>query len=243
MVQTFFQAVAVLVQSLRKTALPVVSVAALLVVVFKPANATGQDSTKFSLSVGYGLGSLFFTPDLQNYSSYDFDSASMQGSTRIERLSTDLKIKPILVKLDMKISPKSSLGIQLIYNGYTSSGTRIDSIWVPSSGTYTVEEKSTKYTLNRFRVQVTYTKHFYHKNPLFESYFYSGLGWSQKYRKYRVGDTYLNFNEAPVFELINFPISIRFAYGLRFNFTPRWSLHTEFGLGGPPFTIGLAARF
>ncbi|MDH4472925.1 MAG: hypothetical protein QE487_09970 [Fluviicola sp.] len=237
------QAIANSMRRLRFGALSAMLALALLLVVFKPLNASAQDSTRFSVSLSYGVGALFLTPDLQNYSSFDFDSTAMQGSTRIEQLSTDLKIKPFLLKFDMDITPKKSIGLQLIYNGFTSSGTRLDSIWVPTSGTYTVEEKSTKYTMNRFRVQATFTWHFYHKNPLFESYFYTGVGWSRKYRKYRVGDEYPNYSEAPVFDLINFPVSIRFAYGFRFNFTERFGLQTEIGLGGPLLSIGLSAKF
>jgi len=216
---------------------------AILTVVFKPVNVSAQDSTHYSVSLSYGVGALFFTPNLQNYSSYDFDSTAMQGSTRSEQLSTDLKIKPFLLKFDMDITPKTSIGLQCIYNGFTSSGTRIDSVWVPASGTYNVEEKNTQYTMNRFRVQATFTWHFYHKNPLFESYFYTGVGWSRKYRKYLVGNENHNLSEAPVFDFINFPVSIRFAYGFRFNFTERFGLQTEIGLGGPLLSIGLSAKF
>lgn len=237
------QTVAISMRFIRFGVMSVVFSAALLFALFNPVNASAQDSSKFSLSIGYGLGSLFFTPNFQNYSIYDFDSVAMQGSTRIEQLSTDLKIKPFLVKFDMKITPKASIGMQFIYNGFTSSGTRIDSIWVPASGTYTIEEKDTKYTMNRFRIQATFTRHFYHKNPLFESYLYSGVGWSRKYRKYQVGDESHNTSEAPVFDFIDFPVSIRLAYGFRFNFTQRYGLQTEVGLGGPLFTLGLSAKF
>lgn len=237
------QAIANSMRRLRFGAFSSMLAMALLLVVFKPVNASAQDSTRYSVSLGYGVGALFFTPDLQNYSSYDLDSATMQESVRIEQLSTDLKIKPIMLKFDMDITPKKSIGLQLIYNGFTSSGTRLDSIWVPATGTYTVEEKSTQYTMNRFRVQATFTWHFYHKNPLFESFFYTGLGWSRKYRKYRVGNESPSYDEAPVFDIINFPVSIRLAYGFRFNFTERFGLQTEIGLGGPLLSIGLSAKF
>jgi hypothetical protein len=243
MKQTSSQAIANSMRTLCAGALSSMLALALLMVVLKPINASAQDSTNYSLSLSYGVGALFFTPNLQNYSSYDFDSATMQGSTRIEQLSTDLKIKPFLLKFDMDITPKKSIGLQFIYNGFTSSGTRIDSVWVPASGTYNVEEKNTQYIMNRFRVQATFTWHFYHKNPLFESYFYTGVGWSRKYRKYRVGNEEHNLSEAPVFDFINFPISIRLAYGFRFNFTERVGLQTEFGLGGPLLSIGLSAKF
>lgn len=243
MKQTSLQAIAHSMRTLRAGVLSFVLAFTLLTVVFKPVNTYAQDSTNYSVSLSYGVGALFFTPNLQNYSSYDFDSAAMQGSTRIEQLSTDLKIKPFLLKFDMDITPRKSIGLQFIYNGFTASGTRIDSVWVPASGTYNVEEKNTKYTMNRFRVQATFTWHFYHKNPLFESYFYTGLGWSSKYRKYRVGNEERNPSEAPVFELINFPISMRLAYGFRFNFTERFGLQTEIGLGGPLLSIGLSAKF
>ncbi|ASS49636.1 MAG: hypothetical protein A3D31_01985 [Candidatus Fluviicola riflensis] len=219
----------------------------LLLAVFQPANAQETDSTgndpKYYLSLSYGIGALFFTPDIQSYSVYDFDSTVMQGSSTLEELSTDLKIKPFLVKFDMKISPKSSLGVQLIYNGFTATGIRIDSVWVPATETHTITQKNTSYTMNRFRVQLTFTKHFYHKNPLFESYFYTGLGWSRKYRKYQVGNELYNFREAPVSGTVNFPVSIRLAYGLRFHVSERSSLQAEFGFGGPLVSIGLSTRF
>ncbi|MES2555823.1 MAG: hypothetical protein V4604_06720 [Bacteroidota bacterium] len=219
----------------------------LLLAVFQQANAQEADSTgndpKYSLSLSYGIGAMFFTPDVQSYSVYDFDSTVMQGSSTLEELTTDLKIKPFLLKFDIKTSPKSSLGVQLIYNGFTATGIRIDSVWVPASGTHTITAKNTSYTMNRIRVQLTFTKHFYHKNPLFESYFYVGLGGSRKYRKYRVGNELENFQEAPVSGTVNFPVSIRLAYGLRFHVSERSSLQAEFGFGGPLVAIGLSTRF
>ena len=225
----------------------------LFIISLQPIDVAGQKDTiakkdtKYALSIGYGFGSLFFTPNYTISHNLFYDTIDTL-SFQTEELTTDLKIKPILAKFSFKINERSSLGIQCIYNGYIASGTNIDSIWVEGSQSYTVNRYRTKFVMNRFRVQLLYIRHFQHKNPRFESSFYTALGWSNKFRKYYENDQEVNSSNSTPFAggfgtEVNNPISIRLAYNVCINLSDRLGLYTEFGLGGPLLTIGLTTKF
>jgi len=224
----------------------------LLIISLQPLDVAGQKDTiakndaKYTLSIGYGISSLFFTPNYSITRDLYYDTNQM-ASFRTEKLTTDLKIKPVLAKFSFKINERSSFGIQCIYNGYTASGITIDSIWVESSQSYTVNRFQTKYVMNRFRVQLLYIRNFHHENPRFDSFFYTALGWSNKFRKYYENDEKIGYTNAPFAggfgTEVNNPISIRLAYGVCINLSDRLGLHTEIGLGGPLLTIGLTTKF
>lgn len=224
----------------------------LLIISLQPLDVAGQKDTiaktdtKYTLSIGYGIGSLFFTPNYSITQNLYYDTIDTL-SFQTEQLSTDLKIKPILAKFSFKINERSSLGIQCIYNGYIASGMTVDSIWVESTQSYTVNRFQTKYVMNRFRVQLVYIRNFTHKNPRFESSFYTALGWSNKFRKYYENDKKADYTNTPFAggfgAEVNNPISIRLAYSVCINLSDRLGLHTEFGLGGPLLTIGLTTKF
>lgn len=208
-----------------------------------PFTQAQSDSGKFTLQVGYGIGSLFFTPNIQINSptAFDIDSQSVVA-TRTDYLTTEMKIRPILVKLDYALNERSQLGMLFMYNGYVAQGIRLDSAWVQSSNSYTTELKNTRLRMNRIRIEVAYTHLFRQKRDWARSYFYAGFGWNGKFVRYFENDQKRPISESIYYENFYFPIAMRFAYGFRIRVSDRFSIQNEFGLGGPLYTLGISCK-
>lgn len=199
---------------------------------------TQEDSSRFTLSAGYGLGSFFFTPDIY-ISAFD----SLSASSRTDYLNTETKIRPILLKFDYAINQRSNIGILFMYNGFDSYGIRLDSTYVQSSNSYITEMSKTRLRMSRLRIEAVYTLLFRQKRDWVRSYFYAGFGWNQKFVKYYENDQEKPVSESIYFGNLSFPIAMRFAYGFRIRITDYLSVHNEFGLGGPLYSLGITARF
>ncbi len=203
------------------------------------------DSTfkKFNLSAGYGLVSYFYSPNQEVTTYYTIDSINNIHSSQTDIVVTDVKIKPLFLRFDYKWDQKNSIGFMATYNGYRASGTRIDSTWNSTSSSYDVSSNGIFYSMNRFRFQVVYTRHFFVDRPKVNTYFYTAFGINLKFNKFREE----NQDGLPAdsgFDLSRgFPIASRLCYGLRYNFSENMSLLTEVGLGGPFLSIGLTAKF
>ena len=199
------------------------------------------DSGKITLAGGYGLGSLFYTPNLNIHQQLDTTPGSQ--SSRTDFLTTQTKIRPIMFKVDYSINNRSSFGLLFMYNGYVATGLRLDSNYVAASNSFETELKQTRLTMNRFRFELTYTLLFKQKREWIRSYFYTGVGWNKKFVSYYEGEVRKNVSESiNDFENIYFPVAMRFAYGFRIRITNQLSIHNEFGLGGPLYSLGLTYK-
>lgn len=199
------------------------------------------DTSRFTASLGYGLGSFFFTPDIHVNTLESPDTLST--ITRTDYLTTETKIRPLLLKFDYALNERSNLGILFMYNGFDSYGIRLDSTYIQSNNSYSTELSKTRLRMSRLRIEAVYTLLFREKRDWIRSYFYAGFGWNHKFVHY-----YENGQEKPVTESIyygnlNFPIAMRFVYGFRIRITDYLSVHNEFGLGGPLYSIGITGKF
>lgn len=217
-----------------------------LIVLFRINGAQAQTIPgEVTVSGSYGIASLFFTPDLVNTTSTGNDTTiGGDYSSRTITLQTDLKIKPILLKGEVQLTDHTSLGLLIMYNGFVASGVREDSTYFASTNTYTREESSLKYTLNRWRIQISHSWHFQHDNPQWDTYFSCALGANIKRQNYYVNGVRSSMDDLGIFSILPaFPLSMRLTYGARYYLSQRFALQSEVSLGGPFLTIGFASRF
>lgn len=196
------------------------------------------DTSRFTASLGYGLGALFFTPDI-HITAPD----STLSSSRTDYLNTETKIRPILLKVDYAINQRSSFGVLFMYNGFDSYGLRLDSTYVQSSNSYMTEMSKTRLRMHRLRIEAVYTLLFREKRDWIRSYFYAGFGWNHKFVNYYENGQRKPVTESIYFGNLNFPVAMRFVYGFRIRITDNLSVHNEFGLGGPLYSIGITGKF
>lgn len=205
--------------------------------------AKAQEPKEFIVSAGYGAVSLFVTPDFTSEILLSEDTINGDYSSRTNILETDLKIKPISVKGEIRLNERTSIGIQVFYNGFVASGIRIDSSWVASSNTYEVETSSIRYVMNRLRIQFGYTRHFYLNHPNWDMYTCMAIGSNSKFRKYYVNNELSEMENTGLIDFLPvFPVSMRFTYGVRYFFSERFGIQSELSIGGPLLNIGFAAK-
>lgn len=214
----------------------------LLMLTMLLSGKTAAQEKKYSVSFGYGFLSSFAAPNLRtNYLLY-YDTVTNDPSSRTDVVVTDIKIKPVYIKFDYRINERTSAGLSLTYNGFRASGTRTDSLWQEGSGSFEVYNYATSYTMDRFRILATLTRHFYVDRPKFNTYFTAGIGFNYFLKKALVDgkETDQFYNLTLLYQL---PVSMRLAYGIQYHFSPAVSMHSEIGLGGPPVTLGLSFKF
>lgn len=219
----------------------------LLVWMLLPASgysqATDKAFKKFNLSLGYGLVSYFYTPNQEITTYYVTDSVNNIFSSTTHSTVTDLKIKPIYLRLDYNWDSKNSIGFMATYNGYRASSTRIDSVWNANTSLYDISETEQLYSMHRLRFQVVYTRYFFVDRPRINTYFYTALGANLKINRLKEKNSNGSPDNSSFDVSRGFPIASRLCYGLRYNFSESMSLLTEVGLGGPLLSIGLTAKF
>lgn len=198
---------------------------------------------KFNLSLGYGLVSYFYSPNQETTVYYPTDTSSLLGSSQTDAVVTDVKINPIFLRFDYKWDKKNSIGFMAIYNGYKASGTRTDSVWNANTMQFDVSSTKLLYSMQRVRLQVVYTRHFFVDRPRVNTYFYTSFGLNLKFNKTQASAISGLPSDAGLILSRGFPISSRLCYGLRYNFSESMSILTEVGLGGPILSIGLTAKF
>jgi hypothetical protein len=116
-------------------------------------------------------------------------------------------------------------------------------MWNSSSNMYEVERKSVRYTMDRWRIQVAFIRHFQLDNPNLDVYTSMAMGANIIKRKYYLDGQESSPNVAGMLQILPyFPISMRFTLGMRYFFTERFGVQTEVSLGGPLLNIGFAAR-
>lgn len=213
------------------------------VIVGAQTDTAANTYKKFNLSAGYGLASFFFSPNQQTTIYYQFDSTNNHMSSQTDLVVTDVKINPIFLRFDYKWDKKNSIGFMAMYNGYKASGTRTDSVWNAATSQFDVSQGKLSYSMQRIRLQVVYTRHFYVDRPRVNTYFYTSLGFNLKFNKTEAQTISSLPSDAGLTLTGSFPFSSRVCYGLRYNFSKSMSLLTEVGLGGPLLSIGLTAKF
>lgn len=211
--------------------------------VFQVESQTALDS-RVTLSGNYGLVSLFIAPNFNT--NYEYSNAyglDTIVSYRFVEMETVYKIKPINLRAEFPLNERSTLGFQAFYNGFTATGIITDSLWNPSVSAYQTERFSTNYKMHRVRIQAVFTRYFQLQNPRWNMFFSSALGANIRVRDYLVNGERGDFKDSGIFDFPVFPISMRFACGLRYKIHEKLGLQSEFGIGGPLISVGLTSHF
>lgn len=188
------------------------------------ANAQGVEKGNFMFDLYYGAPNIgksvakSFTADANNYK-----SNNARG------------IGPAGVRFEYMLSDNFGLGVDFIYNS-AAFDLKYDSLKQDQTlyKTYTATAK-----MERVRIHLRFN---YHIEMTEDLDVYLGLGAGTNSRVWSIDS-----NE-PGYEFRNtkmgtlLPVSMRFAVGLRYYFTPNIGINTEIGLGGPLVSAGLSIK-
>lgn len=137
------------------------------------------------------------------------------------------------IRYDRLLNPAFSLGIDFYYLQKRSTGTMVEF----PSGT----QNQAEYTINRFKTQVRVAYHFPISNPDLDVYLGGGIGMNAQHSKLLINGKSASREEYPM--IINFPVSLRSFFGLRYSFTKHFGMNAEIGIGGSLINAGFHVRF
>ncbi len=168
------------------------------------------------------------------YGGPNFGRGLQTINTAIDRYNAKITlIGPAGIRLEYLLSDRFGMGVDFIYNSIVGEYSNPDS---------TGEIYSYTAGMNRTRIHLRFNYHLASSSENLDLYLGAGAGTNS--RKWHYESDQPGYNSADEkYYVALIPVSMRFAFGIRYYFLENLGLNAEIGLGGPIVSAGLSVKF
>ncbi|RYM32867.1 hypothetical protein ERX46_12480 [Brumimicrobium glaciale] len=147
---------------------------------------------------------------------------------------------------EFMVNNRIGIGFDAIFTPFER--TEYNSYYDPNTGGTTSFSDETVITENKLRILPKIYIHFNVDDPQWDLYISGGIGANIMFTELRVNGVEKDYGSMAYsgdFPVLNpsFPFAGRFSFGTRYYINDFLGLSFEFGVGGPPFSLGMNFRF